>query len=334
MTGFYYQLDAQKSLSKQPFRWQVDTLTSDQIYAETAYSVISTGTEVAAWQGLKPLRPIKLYPRVMGYCNMAKVIAKGKNVISVNEGDYILTHQSHRTDFICSEHEVLLSFTHTQQELLKSLTTTYLYHLGYAALLAGDFKPGYQVAVIGMGSLGVTTASLVKALGGEPIVFSNQSLGNVEFKQFFRKSDFKLEILESVTGMPGVDLVINTSNRWEDHELALKVARKLGCIVCLGFPGRGEPAPDFNPFEPEYFYDKQLTIKHCGYVAEDDLKPEDVRFTLKRNIKYLASLIESKQLDTSLIISDVCPADELESAYLRLSAREQGLRTILLDWKL
>src|SRR5579872_6885489 len=169
-----YELVSPYTLVKSELELNIDRFKSDDILAETKYSAISTGTEIAAWEGKPPLRPSKIYPRLMGYCNLAKVIKVGSSISDISVGNYILTHQSHRTAFICKHSDILLCVDEQDETLLKKLTTTYLYHLGYAALLAGNYKPGHYVAIVGLGTLGITTATLVKLFGIQPFIFSNQ----------------------------------------------------------------------------------------------------------------------------------------------------------------
>ena len=80
-----------------------ENLEFGAILCETLVTAISPGTELAAYNGLPPLRPATGYPRLQGYCNVSQVIAKGSQVKSVNIGDRILTFQSHRSHFIVPE---------------------------------------------------------------------------------------------------------------------------------------------------------------------------------------------------------------------------------------
>jgi len=328
MDSIFYELDAPFTLTQKKKNLTQQMLGENEIFSETQYTVISTGTEIAAWEGKPPLRPCKVYPRLVGYCNLAKVIKVGNSVTEIHVGDYVLTDQSHRTAFICDQSEVLLCIKEQDKQLLKKITATYLYHLGYSALLAADYKPGHQIAIIGMGVLGITTASLSRVFGASPFIFTNQKMETPAFKKEYLGLNFMYELC----GMDGVDIVINTSNKWEDHRLCLQLARKGGSIVCLGFPGRAEEAPNFNPLDSQFFYDKQLTIKHCGYFPDVKVDPIDIRFTVKRNIKYLSSLIFQNRLDPLEILQKEFSWKKLDDAYTLLSARKEGSHTVLIDW--
>lgn len=312
------------------------SLAPNDVLAQTVYSAISPGTELAAYRGDPPLRPMKVYPRVNGYCNVAKVLAKGSEVNSVEIGDYILTGQSHRSAFITTENDIYLSFKEGEANPAQ-VCTTYLYHLGYMAINTANYFPGMFVSVIGIGTLGYTTASLLKAFGCQPFLFTGQNnltqkLSKSGFNYILDKSDNSLQKVKNISGA-GVDVVINTTNSWDDYEMGMKMARYKATMVHLGFPGRTQPQPPFNPLDSKYFYDKQLTIQSCGYVTELDIPPHDVRFTIKRNLYYLFSLIKDGVINPDEIISFTKNWDELESAYNELLNRDKPVFTGILEWK-
>src|SRR5690606_15174427 len=154
--------------------------------------------------------------------------------------------------------------------------TTYLFHLGFTALRNAGVRIGDQVAVIGLGVLGMGTVACASLAGARVAGFSDQGASLALAKQFgahrsFRKSDRDIvdQSREFMNG-DGADVVILTSDRWEDYLLALRVARKRGTISILGFPGRGLPAPDFNPLDSQYVYDKQLRVQASNWTSERD----------------------------------------------------------------
>lgn len=301
-------------------------LQSRQIACRTLYSAISPGTEVAAYVGLPPLRPGNVYPRLVGYCNLALVTDVGTEVSAVARGDYVLTHQSHRSGFICAEEAVLCRVDKSAD--MAAVSTAYLFHLGYAGLLKADFRPGHHVAVVGLGPLGLGAIGVVSACGGLATAYSNQKDAAAKATEFgavrcFRKDD-PVE--------PVFDIVVTTSNSWDDWQLALKLARFGGTIAVLGFPGRGEDPPGFNPLASEYVYDKQLTITACGMVPNLDVRPSDIRFTIKRNLQWLVHLIQSGKIPAHGLISEIVSAPDLDRVYGRLADREPNLITAVLKW--
>jgi threonine dehydrogenase-like Zn-dependent dehydrogenase len=336
LTGFTYELVAPRTLVRQENHFDLTSVPANSIIAQTLYSVLSPGTEVAAWVGKPPLRPSKVYPRVLGYCNVARVRAVGSEVTELKVGDIVLTQQCHRSVFCCTQKEVLLSIDgNASLELQKRLVVSYLYHLGYMALIDGGFRPGYEVAIIGFGALGFTAASLVSVYGGRPRIVSGRAIDEISraaipFARFFNKdlNDGKSMCPE----LGGVDLVINTSDAWSDYSLSLNLVRRGGTVALVGFPGRGLPAPDFNPLNSQFLYDKSITLKQIGHVFDLEVPPIDARFTLKRNIAHIFSLLEEGRLNPSPLINTLRPSDELAEALDFLESRPATAKSVLLAW--
>lgn len=301
------------------------------IVARTKATAISPGTELAAYVGAPPLRPGPIYPRLQGYCNVACVVEAGAAVSSVQRGDLVLTHQSHRSAFACGDDAILAVAPGDADPV--TLSVTYLFQLGLAALQKAGFVAGMRVAVIGLGPIGLGAVAMVHLGGGSAYAVSDQPAARALAGRFgartamARASGVDTELLPD-----GADIVVVTTNGWNDWKLALRLARRGGVVAMLGFPGRGQPAPPFNPLASEYVYDKQLTLMGCGAAIESDVPEHEARFTLKRNMAWLVDLVLAGQLPAGLLATDVLPAPSIESAYARLEAREPGLVTIGLTW--
>jgi threonine dehydrogenase-like Zn-dependent dehydrogenase len=325
VTAFYYSLAAPFSLQKIEDN---EAFRPDVLQVRTLYSAISPGTELAAFNGLPPLRETaRPYPRLVGYCNVGEITYVPGAVSDYAVGDIVLTHASHRTHYGVTATEVLARVPKGAD--LPAAATTYLFHLGYAAALKGDIRAGHKVAVIGLGTLGLTSACLSRTCGAQVTGYSS----HVQFDDTLQAFglDRVLEKSQSVGG--DFDVAITTSNAWSDWQLALNLVRRGGQIVVLGFPGRGEPAPDFNPLASQWLYDKQLTITSCGHTPDVDVDPIDLRFTLPRNCDYLMKEILHGRLPARSLISEIRPAEELDDIYPELSRDRRQGRTVVLDWR-
>ena len=132
--------------------------------------------------------------------------------------------------------------------------------------------------------------------------------------------------------MDGPDLIINTSDAWDDYELSLKTVRRGGTIILVGFPGRGLAAPVFNPLDSKYIYDKAITIRQVGHCSDLDVPSIDLRFTLKRNLAHIYSLLESGRIDPAPLLKTEFSWDNLEEAYKLLETHPQDSLSAILDW--
>ena len=331
ITSQVYWLDAPRQLSLRQ-----ETLTGpavDQILCKTLVSAISPGTEIAAWTGLPHLRPDVRFPRLMGYCNVSVVEAVGSDMSDYQVGDRVLSFTSHRTHALLRRSDILMKLLPSHDA--GAIACTYLFHLGYDAIMRSDVRPGSRVLVIGMGALGLTTVALARQAGASVAALTNQAINGQRAEamgadRIFDRSN--ITTLRDHWNGNGADVVISTSNKWDDWHIALEAAAQFGTIACLGFPGRGEPPPAFNPLATEFFHAKQLRIESVGMPPSRLDTRGLLRFSEKENIAWLAGMIGENRIDPSVLISAQYPAVELERAYVDLAARKDSPITYLLKW--
>jgi threonine dehydrogenase-like Zn-dependent dehydrogenase len=305
---------------------------ADEVAARTDWTVISPGTELAAYQGAPQLRVGAGYPRVVGYCNAATVTAVGAGVTGVQPGDRIVTFASHRSHFILPAEKVIATIPDALDS--RRACSTYLFHLGYNALLKAKVAPGANVAVIGLGPLGLGAVTMARVAGAEVMAVSGQE-GLRRLATGYGASAVvgRAGAEGPAAGFEaGIDIVILTTNSWDDWMLALRLARPGGVISVLGFPGRTEGAPPFNPLPSELFYYKQLTVVAAGFSPQVDVAPKDIRFTEKRNMAYLLRLMAEGRIDPEPMIGPDRPSEELEAAYQDLLGAERPAVTYRLRW--
>lgn len=333
-----YELSSERTLRVKKEVVQMDFDDGHFILCRTLYSAISVGTELAAWRGDPPLRPSLIYPRVVGYCNVAEIVAIGSEVRRFSIGDYVLTFQSHRSVFSCSESDVITSIP--KESDLPSIATSYLFHLGYNAMLRCNFVPGCNIAIVGLGTIGLATVAMLSRFGGKAHAFSGRNSARslaltVGAVGSWDKSDpYAVKGALDYVAPGGFDIVINTSNSWADWKLSLKLCRKFGTIGVVGFPGRAQTPPDFNPLSSEYVYDKQLTIVGCGQSPDYDIPAHDMRFTVKRNCQYIMNQIVNGNLPARKLIFDILPWSLLGDIYRVLEDKNDSGLTRVLDWQI
>ncbi|MBX3260984.1 MAG: hypothetical protein KF782_14965 [Labilithrix sp.] len=300
-------------------------LEPGSLFAETEVSAVSLGTERAAYVGDPPLRPGPVYPRLVGYCNVATVRASASPDLPI--GARILTHQSHRSAFVCSTADVLARVPPEVTSAEASLT--YLAHLGLAALRRAAFAPGERVAIVGLGAIGLATTALVRAFGSPAVAIGNAperlSLALAAGASAARAGD---EVEDA-----SADLVVLTANTWEAWRLATRIAARFGRIAVLGFPGRTDGPPPFNPLESRSFYDKQLAIFGAGMPVASGPAPESEATTLSRGVEMLLGMIARGQLSLAKLVTHEVPWTELRDVYERAAAGDKQLVTALLRWR-
>ena len=89
LTAKVFELTGPRQLVLNPSPLDDETLQDGDLLAQTIVSAISPGTETAAYIGAPPLRPGKVYPRVVGYCNVARIVKSRSTRYA--SGELILT---------------------------------------------------------------------------------------------------------------------------------------------------------------------------------------------------------------------------------------------------
>ena len=304
-----------------------DDVSDGQFYAETECSAVSIGTETAAYLGHPPLRPGTGYPRVVGYCNVARVRRIRGRPEGVSVGDRIFTCQAHQSAFIASPREVLAVIPDSLSPSAASLT--YLAQLGLAALQKAAFQPGERVAVLGLGVIGLATVQVATVLGAQVVALGNSELRIRKAEELgaraaFRSDDPQLASrVAAATGGAGIDVLITTANSWEAWRVALEITRPQGRIAVLGFPGRSEGPPTWNPLDSAWFYAKQLSLLAVGDVPAP---------ALERNMGRLLQLMAEGRLPLERLLTHRVPWQALGQIYELASRKDKALIGAVLEW--
>jgi threonine dehydrogenase-like Zn-dependent dehydrogenase len=308
-------------------------VAAGQVLCETLVTAISPGTELAAYVGLPALREGTGYPRLQGYCNVARVLAAGAGVSHIEPGQRVLSFASHRSHFSMPADDVLQVLADGARS--EDMACAYLFHLGYNAVLRSAVRPGSRVLVIGLGALGLTSVAMAAIAGARVVGVSDHALPQrlgLEFGAsavLSRSDDGAIRLAMSADL---ADVVITTSMDWGDWQLALQLAGHRATIACLGFPGRNRPPGDFNPLDSRYFYAKQLRIEAVGMSPERREPRGFLRFNERDNLDYVTALILAGRLKPASLVSGTYAGNDLARAYEALLARERPAVTCLLRW--
>ena len=315
-----------------------NNLEPDQLYVETDVTALSTGTDLGNYLGDSTYVPdAPDYPRPVGYSNVGTVKRVGSAVKEIKPGRRIFSRYPHRSAFIARESEVLTPLPDGLSSEVATLA--YLTHLGLASLRQARYEAGENVAVVGLGVIGLATVGLARAMGAKVVGIANSSIRceaalQVGADAAFESSDSNLgERLDEVFGKVGADIVILTANPWPAYRLSVDIARQGGRVSILGFPGRFESAPDFNPLDPSWFYAKQLTLLGAGLAPGSDCPPDELRFNLRRNLQYIIDLMAGNQLRLESLITHRLPADRMQEAYELAKEHSKDLIAAVFDWK-
>jgi threonine dehydrogenase-like Zn-dependent dehydrogenase len=304
-----------------------------ELLCQTEVTVISPGTELAAYSGAPHLRSGVVYPRVLGYCNVAHVIDRGSSVTHIALGDRVLTFGSHRTHFAISSDDVLAVLDPELSS--EDAVCAYLFHLGYSAVLDAGVRLGSQVVVIGLGTLGLSAVAMSVLGGARVFAIGDQAQTQEVARAFGAAGSFKrteLGALHAALGEQRADVVITTSSAWSDWPLALECAGVRGTIAVVGFPGRHEQEVPTNPLDSRHFYTRQLRILAVGMLPERPDPRGFLRFNERTNLAAILRWMVDGCLRPRAILSGEYPGREICAAYDALLGRSRSAITFLLRW--
>jgi 2-desacetyl-2-hydroxyethyl bacteriochlorophyllide A dehydrogenase len=291
-------------------------LGPDDAYVETEVTALSTGTDLGNYLGRSTDVPgAPGYPRAVGYSNVGVVKAVGDAVTSVAPGTRVFSMKPHTSAFRAQQSELMVPIPDAVSSEPASLA--YLAQLGVAALRQLRFQAGERVAVVGLGVIGLCTCAMARAMGAAEVV----AVANSEFRA---QKALEAGAHRADKHPKEIDVVILTANPWAAFRDSVEMARYGGRVSILGFPGRGEPLPDFNPLDPKWFYGKQLTLVGAGFAP-----PAERR----QNLELILGSLASGAVSFDCIISHRLPAARMREAYELARGHDKSLLGAVFDWR-
>ncbi|MBI5879756.1 MAG: zinc-binding alcohol dehydrogenase [Chloroflexi bacterium] len=327
----------------------VETLKPDELWVQTEVSALSTGTDRGNYEGAQRVPGAPDYPRWVGYSNVGIVRGVGAAVTRLRVGERVFALKPHQSAYVARESELIVRVP--PDVAPEDAAFTYLFHLGFQSLQRGHFVPGENVAVVGLGILGLASVELARAQGARVL-----ALGNAASRLAVARSVGAHVALQSdapelpaaideLTHGTGIDLVILAANPWPAYRTAMEIVRPNGRVAVLSLPGRGEPPSDFNPLELEWFYGKALTIIAVAGVAAyaypfiqapSSSRPGEAVaavFSRARGCEYLLDLMAERRLQPSRLITHCLPYQRMNEAYEMALHRDKSMIGVVFDWR-
>lgn len=306
-----------------------ETLDGDQVLVKTEVTAFSTGTDLGNYLGRSTDVPgAPDYPRPVGYSNVGIVQRVGASVQSFKPGMRVFSMKPHQSAFIAAGTDLLVPIPDGISSEQASLA--YLAQLGMAALRQARYEAGESVAVVGLGVIGLGTVAVARGMGATVHAVANSPVRGEAARQV---GAHYVHIAGNGAPPRDVDVVVLTANPWPAYRLSTEIVRHAGRISILGFPGRGEPAPDFNPLDPRWFYGKQLTLIGAGFSPRAECTPGEIRFNLRRNLEYLFTLMAGGSVCLEPIITHRLRASRMREAYELAKEHSKDLVAAIFDWR-
>ena len=303
----------------------------DGLLVRAEATAISTGTEIRAYRctpvdeagELLHLGVPIAFPFENGYSMVGRVVEVGDLAKGFAKGDRVYVSQPHKEygavsvdaalkipDSVPTEHAVFLS----------------ILSVGQLALRKGRPTFGENVAVVGLGVIGLATAVVCKA-------FRFRVLGlDTDGRRLEVASAMGIEVaspedralgqrvLDWSDGR-GADLAIESAATWPATRTAMDVARKGGTVVVVS---RHADKPDFSPVNHPYF-GKDLRLV-TSYDYSDD------RWDHTTSTRLMLDMLESGDLDIAPMIAHEFEWSDIPRVYRRLDEGESELVGVVIRW--
>lgn len=262
-------------------------------------------------------------PLPLGYCNVGKVIAVGKDVAEFAVGDRVASN-GHHAEYVSVPKNLVAKIPDNISD--EEAAFTVIGAIGLQGIRLANPTFGETVVVVGLGLIGLITAQLLKANGCQVIGFDFDP-AKVELAKSFGIDAInpgegidQVAYVNNATQSVGADAVIITaSNKSNDIiSQSAKMSRKRGRIILVGVIGLDISRADF--FEKELTFQVSCSYGPGRYDEAYEQKGQDyplgyVRWTEKRNFEAILQAISSKAIQVEPLITERVPLENYNQIY-------------------
>jgi predicted dehydrogenase/threonine dehydrogenase-like Zn-dependent dehydrogenase len=262
-------------------------------------------------------------PLPLGYCNVGKVVAVGKNVNEFSIGDRVASNGNH-SEYVCVPKNLVAKIPDNVTDEEATFTVIGAIGLQGIRLLQPTF--GETIVVVGLGLIGLITAELLLANGCNVIGFDfdPEKIRIAKEKGIIAinpgEGTDQVKFVETYTNGVGADGVIITASNKSNEIISqsANMCRKRGRIILVGVIGLDISRADF--FEKEITFQVSCSYGAGRYDEEYEQKGHDypigyVRWTEKRNFEAVLNAISKKTLDVNSLITDRVPLNDYLKIY-------------------
>ncbi|MFP4501955.1 MAG: zinc-dependent alcohol dehydrogenase [Candidatus Hydrogenedentota bacterium] len=181
-------------------------------------------------------------------------------------------------------------------------------------------RPGDTVGLIGLGSIGLLTAQMLKLTGAHTIYGADllayraaaAARYGVDDAVDAAGQDIVARVREQTAGR-GVDVAVDCSNRSEPLGQCVRMARPGGRVVLTGISGQDE-----DPLPVSEARRKELTLQWCR------------RFV--HNYPAAIQLLAAKKVDVTSLITHSFPLERTQEAFDLVADAADNVLKVSIDW--
>ncbi len=306
------------------------------VYAQTEYSLVSVGTELALYTGTHigftlPNPPFPMMPQYPGYALVGTVTATGDFVTTVQPGQRVMMEAPHGTMGMIDER---LNRMIVLPEGLDGQTATLIRmaDIALTALRVAPIQFGDPVVVYGLGLVGHLVAQLYSLHGAHPVIgidLLSKRLDAARANGILTINPTEAnvnEVIARLTDGKGPQVVIEATGSPTVVPLAMDLVAKGGKVALLGSTrGRVE----IDVYSQIHRKGIQLVGAHESVI---NLDPATRRWTKDRDLRLLAELFAAGKLRSEGLLTHRITPDELPGIYDTLAENPEEYLGVIVDW--
>ncbi len=324
--------------------WDCEILDRGEALLETECTLISPGTELANLNGAQAMGRVSLFPKVLGYSAVARVLETGEEC-EFEPGDRVLIYHSKHSSFQHKHQRDMVKIPEAVSSYDAVFCVTAA--MGLQGLRKLQCELGESVAVVGLGLLGLAALRCAALDGAMPLIGIDYNPVRREIARDYGadytfspdEPDLAAKIREltqnsgrgdTIANFPqgGCNGVIEVTGNPAALDMALDYTAPFGRVALVGCSR--------TPTEQLDFYNKVHRPGISLIGGHNFVRPpQDSRtgfWTMRRDMSFLLRLIELGRFNPSRMRDVVAAPEEAPGLYARLLEHEPNLLGIVFDW--
>jgi len=346
MEGKYALIPDKETLELHTEEIDPKELKPNQIIVEAAETIISAGTELAAFYALTPGVYKKgsrnAYPWRPGYGLVGKIVSAGSGVkdFSPNERIFCFGNHSSLQAYnldLTNSLPFYSAFKLADDIDNRSAVIARMGLIALAAPQVSEVKMGSKVVIFGLGFVGNLAAQLYQLQGAEVLAFDPVGMRCNVAKQtginqvLSISPEEQIEAVMEFTDGKGADITVDAVGHSNVVTNCVKCTTNYGQIILLGSPRVETKGNLTEVFRTIHL--KSMTMRgalewrlpaYSGFIPQP---------SIQGNLNLLWRYINSGQLRVEPLITHVVKPERLGESYVGLMADKESYLGVIIDWQ-
>ena len=322
----------------------------EEVLVQTLVSGIKSGTELNLYSGANPFvnevwdqelrlfRPVRedeelapFFPHTLGSWAAGVVYKVGAGVSRYKPGDLVHGEWKHRQTALVMEDKL---YPISREDDCETMVFTDPARFALAAIHDASIKLGDQVAVFGMGAIGLIAVQMAKLNGASKVIaidpipdrlkLAEELCADLTFDP--QKCDVGIAIKEA-TGGYGVDVALEIAGSYAALQQAIRCVYKEGLVVTAGYYGDSSNHLDLA----REWHHNRITLRSSMPVWNCSHRNQPM-WNLLRIERIAISLLEERKLSVKPLIWERIPFEQASKAYEMISDTPGSKAKILLTY--